>query len=95
MTVTVVVKEPVYEFARRLAPEPRQAVRQALKGLRNERGDIRALEQALTGYYRLRIGKFRLIFRYLNPTTIEAVFLEERGVVYEVFEAQFLAKLKS
>lgn len=25
----------------------------------------------------------------------EAIFLEERGVVYEVFEAQFLAKLKS
>jgi len=95
MIVTVVVKEPVYEFARRLAPEPRRAVRQALKGLRHERGDIRALEQALTGYYRLRIGKFRLVFRYLNSTTIEAVFLEERGVVYEIFEAQFLAKLKS
>jgi len=92
---TVVVKEPVYDFARRLAPEPRHAVRQALKALRREHGDIRALEQTLTGYYRLRIGKFRLIFRYVDSRTIEAIFLEERSIVYEVFEAQLLAKLKS
>jgi len=94
MTVTVIVKAPVYEFARRLAPEPRRAVREALKGLRQESGDICALEQALTGYCRLRIGKFRLIFRYRDSSTIEAIFLEERSLVYEVFAAQFLAKLK-
>jgi mRNA interferase RelE/StbE len=63
--------------------------------LEQERGDIRPLEQALTGYYRLRIGKFRLIFRYFDPETIEAIFVEERSIVYEVFEAQLLAKLKS
>jgi mRNA interferase RelE/StbE len=95
VSLKVIVKEPVYEFACRLAPEPRRAVRQALKALRNEEGDIRALEQTLTGYYRLRIGKFRLIFRYADATAIEAIFLEERGIVYEVFEAQLLAKLKA
>lgn len=94
MNVKVVVKEPVYDFARRLAPEPRRAVRRALTALRREEGDIRALEQALTGYYRLRIGKFRLIFRYADSKAIEAVFLEERSIVYEVFEAQFLARLE-
>lgn len=95
MNFTVVVKDPVYEFARRLAPEPRRAVKQALIALRREKGDIRALEQALTGYYRLRIGKFRLIFRYADKRNTEAVFLEERSIVYEVFEAQLLEKLKS
>jgi len=94
MTLKVVVKEPVYDFARRLAPEPRRALKKALKGLRQEKGDIRALEQALSGYYRLRVGKFRLIFRYADAETIDAIFIEERGVVYEIFEAEFLARLK-
>lgn len=94
MTCAVVVQEPVYEFARRLAPEPRRAVRRALVGLRAEKGDIRELEGTLAGYYRLRIGKYRLIFRYRNGAVIEAIFLEERSVVYEVFEAELLRKLK-
>jgi mRNA interferase RelE/StbE len=89
------VKQPVFDFIGRQAPEPRRALKRALKELERERGDIRALEQALTGYYRLRIGKYRLIFRYSDPETIEAVFVEERSIVYEVFEAQLLAKLKS
>jgi mRNA interferase RelE/StbE len=90
-----IVKEPVYDFVRRLAPEPRRAVKRALVALRREQGDMRALEQTLTGYYRLRIGKFRLIFRYADAKTIEAIFLEERSIVYEVFEAQLLEKLKT
>ncbi len=94
MTCTVIVQEPVYVFARKLAPEPRQAVRRALAGLRTEQGDIRELEGTLAGYYRLRIGKYRLIFRYRNGAAIEAIFLEERSVVYEVFEAELLRKLK-
>jgi mRNA interferase RelE/StbE len=94
MNCTVVVQEPVYAFARKLAPEPRQAVKRALLGLRREQGDIRSLEGSLTGYYRLRIGKYRLIFRYITGSTIEAIFLEERSVVYEVFEAELLRKLK-
>jgi mRNA interferase RelE/StbE len=89
------VEEQIREFIRRQAPEPRRALKRALRELERERGDIRAMEQALTGYYRLRIGKFRLIFRYSDPGTIEAIFVEERGIVYEVFEAQLLAKLKS
>jgi mRNA interferase RelE/StbE len=89
------VKQPVYDFIRRLAPEPRRALKKALKDLEHERGDIRSLEQGLTGYYRLRVGKFRLIFRYVNTGDIEAIFIEERSMVYEVFEAQLLAKLKT
>ena len=72
-------------------PRPKQA----LKELEHERGDILSLEQPLDGYYRLRIGKFRLIFRYSNAGIIEAIFLEERSMVYEVFEAQLIARLKS
>lgn len=83
------------EYARRLAPEPRRAVKHGLAGLREERGDIRALESGLSGYYRLRVGRHRIIFSYAIDGAIEAVFIEERDLVYEVFEAQFIKRLKS
>jgi len=85
----------VVEFAQRLAPEPRRAVKRALQELRSERGDIRALEGALAGYYRLRVGRFRIVFAYAADGAIEAVFMEERSLVYEVFEAEFIKRLKS
>ena len=91
---TVSVKEPVFDFLRRLAPEPRQTIKRALKELTKGRGDIRSLEQRLTGYYRLRAGKFRVVFRYTTSDEIEFIFAEERSMVYEVFESQFISKLR-
>lgn len=95
MNRQVVSSEPLRSFVRRLAPEPRWALKKALKELQRERGDIEPLEQALIGYYRLRVGRFRVIFRYRDDRTIEALFAEERSIVYEVFEEQFLRKLSS
>jgi mRNA interferase RelE/StbE len=66
----------------------------ALKELGQEHGDFRALEGALTGYYRLRVGRHRIIFSYVADGAIEAVFIEERSLVYEIFEAEFVRKLK-
>jgi mRNA interferase RelE/StbE len=83
------------EYAKRLAPEPRRAIKHALVELRHERGDIRALEANLSGYYRLRVGRHRIIFSYATDGAIEAIFLEERQLVYEIFEAQFIKRLKS
>jgi mRNA interferase RelE/StbE len=85
----------VVEFASRLAPDQRRAVKSALRELRHERGDPRALEGTLAGYYRLRVGRFRLIFSYARDGAIEVIFIEERGLVYEVFEAEFVKRLKS
>ena len=85
----------VIEYAQRLAPEPRRAVKQALLDLRLERGDIRALDGNLSGYYRLRVGRHRIIFNYATDRAIEALFIEERQLVYEVFEARFINRLKS
>jgi mRNA interferase RelE/StbE len=85
----------VIEHARRLAPEGRRAVKRALTDLREERGDICALEGNLSGYYRLRVGRHRIIFNYAAGGDIEAVFIAERRLVYEIFEAQFIKRLKS
>jgi mRNA interferase RelE/StbE len=83
----------VVDFARRLAPEPRRAIKRALQDLRQEKGDICALEAALAGYYRLRVGRHRMIFSYGPDGAIEVVFIEDRSVVYEVFENEFIRRL--
>ncbi|MEI6107795.1 MAG: hypothetical protein WCR49_12385 [Opitutae bacterium] len=95
MSLTVRLSIQVVEYARRLAPEPRRTVKKALVDLRFERGDIRALEGSLVGYYRLRVGSRRLIFNYAADGNIEVVFIEDRNLVYEVFEAHFIKRLKS
>lgn len=85
----------VIEYARRLAPEPRRAIKHALVELREEHGDICALEANLSGYHRLRVGRHRIIFNYAADGAIEAIFIEERHLVYELFESQFIKRLKS
>jgi mRNA interferase RelE/StbE len=80
---------------RRLAPEPRRAIKRALLDLRHEGGDIQALEGNISSYYRLKVGRHRLIFAYARDEAIEVVFIEERSLVYEVFEAEFIKKMKS
>lgn len=82
----------VTAFARRLAPEQRRAIKRALLDLREEAGDIRALDENLSGCYRLRVGRYRIIFAYAEDGAIEALFIGERSLVYELFEAEFLKK---
>ena len=82
----------VTDFARHLAPEQRRAIKHALQDLREERGDIRALDENLSGYYRVRVGRFRIIFAYAPDGAIEALFMGERSLVYELFEVEFLKK---
>lgn len=94
MTRELRVARQVIEYARRLAPDPRRAVQRALADLREERGDIQPLEGNLAGYYRLRVGRHRLIFSYADDGAIEVLFLEERPLVYELFEAEFIRRLK-
>jgi mRNA interferase RelE/StbE len=91
----VIISEVAADFIRRLAPVPRKALKKAFVELRAERGDIRSLEDPLSGHYRLRVGKYRAIFRYAADKTIEVVFVEERKMVYEVFEEQLAKKLRS
>lgn len=94
-TTPVRLEAGVVAFVRGLAPEPRVRVRRALANLERGRGDIKALEDDLAGYYRLRVGPHRLVFRYVvepDVRHIRVVFAERRRVVYELF-AQMLRHL--
>ncbi len=85
------LEQQVVEFFRSLAPEPRRALREALRKLAREQGNIRALEGDLEGFYRLRVGRYRIIFFYHSAAQarkIRCVFAEHRTLIYEVFAQQ-------
>lgn len=71
-------------FVRALPPDPRKRLRQAIRDLSEERGDIVPLEGALEGFCRLRVGAYRVVFAYASDKTIDCVLVERRSVVYEL-----------
>ena len=91
----VVLAGQVVEFLRRLPPEPKRRLRQALRDLTRERGDLKALEPPLDGYCRLRVGGYRIVFSYGKRGTIECIFAERRSVVYELLLERILDRLRS
>ena len=85
------VAQQVLDFIGSLAPEPRRALRQSLRDLGREIGDMRPLEGDLDGFYRLRVRSYRIIFFYRTTArtrTIRCVFAERRAIIYEVFARQ-------
>ena len=88
MSYRVKIREQVWNFYAQLGPEQRRAVKRGFSQLKYERGDIRALRERLEGFYRLRIGVHRVIFRYLPGRIIECVYMNDRALVYDVFESE-------
>lgn len=82
--------DQVQAWTQRLSPETKRRVRAKLKLLSLEKADAKALERELSGYYRLRVGGYRIIFRCMKgksgPECFRA-FAESRDVVYEQFAA--------
>ena len=78
----------VARFLRTLAPEPRRRLRAALRDLGSGRGDSIELEHPLTGFHRLRVGRYRVVFHYAlagKRRLIRCDFAERRELVYELF----------
>jgi mRNA-degrading endonuclease RelE of RelBE toxin-antitoxin system len=84
----VLITAQVFAFAATLAPEPRRRLKRAILGLASERGDLRALTDQLSGWHRLKVGQYRVLFRYRSGRVTECAFAGERQLVYELFEAQ-------
>ena len=91
--ITVRIQDEVVDYLRRLAPQPRDALRLAIKDLATEKGDIKALTDALEGFYRLRVGSHRVVFEYqviAGRRLITCVFAGPRKWIYEVFQSRWL-----
>ncbi len=94
METKVELSEQVVRFVAGRAPGPRRMLREALRNLARESGDICALEGPLEDYHRLRVGGYRIIFAYKlsrKRRTIRCAFAERRSAVYETFQ-QLLQK---
>jgi mRNA-degrading endonuclease RelE of RelBE toxin-antitoxin system len=82
------VSQQVRDFIHACPPEPRRWLREALRKLADEKGDVKDLDGELEGYCRLRVRSYRIIFRYecgSRGPRIFCPFVEHRGVVYEAF----------
>ena len=82
------VAHQVSEYIKRLAPDSRKRLRRAIRLLEEEKGDIKALEDDLHGYYRVKVSSYRIIFAYRGtkrsgPPEIDVLFCEHRNTVYE------------
>lgn len=91
--IGVRVREEVMDYLRKLPPDPRHALRQAIKGLAEERGDIRPLIDDLEGFCRLRVESCRVIFEYemiRGKRTATCVFAGARRWVYEAFQSRIM-----
>ena len=91
----LVLAKQVVDFVRRLPPEPKHRLRNAIKELAREQGDIKPLESPLDGYCRLRVGGYRIVFAYGKRDTIECIYAERRSVVYELLLEQLANRLRS
>jgi mRNA-degrading endonuclease RelE of RelBE toxin-antitoxin system len=89
----VLVGAQVKNFLESLAPEPRRRVWRAIKDLAKEKGDIKQLEGKLAPYWRLRVGRVRVVYdqrAVRGQRRILCFFAEHRATVYAVLE-QLLA----
>lgn len=82
------VSDQVRAFVADLHPEHRREIKSALKELGIDRGDALPLENEFAGLYRLRVGAFRVVFRYESEERIFCVFIERRRLVYDLLRAR-------
>jgi mRNA-degrading endonuclease RelE of RelBE toxin-antitoxin system len=83
------VSEQVQACVKSLAPGPKRSLRLAIRGLAEDKGDIKPLEGSLSGWHRLRVGGYRVIFKQTMQKgirTIDCVYVNRRSVVYDLFE---------
>jgi mRNA interferase RelE/StbE len=87
MKNSVQLHEQVLRFIESLSPDPKRAIRRGLKGLENDEGNIKALDEDLAGHYRLTVKNYRIIFVRDAGSIIRCVYADRRDVVYDRYSA--------
>lgn len=77
--------EQVAAWLGSLPPDSKRRVRAALRALEDWQGDIKALRGELEGFYRLRIGGYRIVCRLVRGKVIQLEYADTRDVVSEAF----------
>jgi mRNA-degrading endonuclease RelE of RelBE toxin-antitoxin system len=81
----ILASDQVTGWLRNLPPESKRRVRAALRGLERWQGDIKPLRGELEGFYRLRIGGYRIVCRMVSKSLVQLEYADTRDVVYEAF----------
>jgi mRNA-degrading endonuclease RelE of RelBE toxin-antitoxin system len=80
--------EEVQLWLQGLPPEARRRVRQSLKALATGRTrtlDLLPLRRELEGFYRLRVGDYRIVYHLEPGPGIRLDYADIRDVVYDAF----------
>ncbi len=86
MKSRVVVRQQVHDFITALAPEPRRKLWAGIKGLPLKKGDVLQLEGKLAPYFRLRVGKIRIVFEETSlagERILVCFFADYRATIYQ------------
>ena|SRR5437867_12166743 len=97
MKAEVQWSDQVQEFVASLPPESKKKLRAAIRALAADKGDIQPLVDDLTGYQRLRVGDFRVIYRhgFENAMPVrKCLFAERRNIVYDIFRKMVLDDIR-
>lgn len=62
-----------------------QSVKDRIKSAIHEtpKGDIKPLQEQFSGLFRLRVGGFRVIFKYMDADTVYVYDIGSRGDIYK------------
>ena len=85
MNSRVVIRQQVHDFIAALAPVPRRKLWAGIKGLPGGRGDVIQLEGRLAPFFRLRVGKIRVVFEAKSMAggrVLVCFFADYRATVY-------------
>ena len=80
--------EPVQLWLQGLPPTTKQRVRRELKALADGRAgrlDLKPLRGELEGFYRLRIGDYRMVYHLEPGPVVRLDYADLRDVVYDLF----------
>ena len=90
---TLKVPVEVRNFIRHLHPELKRKFRAALADILEDPGCGNALKEELEGYWSLRVGRSRIIYR-LPGRDVEIVAIGPRETIYEEATRQLLRSLE-
>ena len=93
MNSRVVLRRQVHDFIAALAPVPRRKLWAGIKGLPQGKGDVIQLEGTLAPFFRLRVGKIRVVFEekfVASERVLCCFFADYRATVYKTL-SQFIA----
>lgn len=76
------------KFLQGLPQKSRNSIREAIKGLTQKppKGDVKPMQGYKDGRYRLRVGKYRVLYRYTTDGEVEILIIMEigsRGDIYK------------